>query len=65
MSEENKPLFIMEAIEWWRSSQPREGSKATDKVISSTDLERYLDRRWIFVSRLNEEKLIVRRMHTT
>lgn len=57
--------LIRKALEWRRSQQPREGSHPTDKVIKAENLERYLNKGWIFVAQLNPQKVIIRRIRRT
>jgi len=60
--EADQAAIIKEALDLWRSRQPRNGSQPLDRVIKIKDLERYLNKGWIFVAQLNDQKVIVRRI---
>lgn len=63
--ETDQLALMKEALEWRRSRQPRNGLKPLDKVIEIKDLDRYLSKDWIFVARLNDQKVVVRQIAQT
>ena len=63
--EADQAAIIKEALDLWRSRQPRNGSQPLDRVIRIEDLERYLNEGWIFVAQLNGQKVVVRRIMRT
>lgn len=63
--EADQAAIIKEALDLWRSRQPRNGSQPLDRVIKTRDLERYLNKGWIFVAQLNGQKVVVRRIMRT
>lgn len=63
--ETDQLALIKEALEWRRSRQPRSGSLPLDKIITTKNLERHLNKGWIFVAQLNNQKVVVRRIRQT
>lgn len=56
--------LVKKALEWRRSQQPKKEYQPIDKVIKSEVLELYLNRGWIFVAQLGNQKVVVRRLRT-